>query len=343
MKPTESLSEALGDITTGNVSSSNKEAIEDYLDDFNNRLEDENLTDDEKEIIQGIIDDAQDLLDKIDETEQAANTENIQQAQDIAADNVKPEDKEILEAAKEDIEQALENYAGNYTEDEKAPLEDALEQIEDALEVIRRVEDVEEAISELPESVSPDDTEAAERINAAKKQYDALSEHGQSLVSDEATEKLSTLLIQLGDYRVIEGDGSTWTKESAEGLTIVANGAYSKFTGIEIDGNAVSPENYTVPSGSTVITFRPDYLNTLSAGGHTIAVLYTDGEAQGTFIIAEKQAEPTATTDPADGDSASPKTGDNSHLVPWIMLLMISGGAVLTLSTRRKSKKGMNK
>ena len=78
-------------------------------------------------------------LIKIDEAEQAVNTENIQQAQDITADNVKPEDKENLEAAKEDIEQALEDYAGNYTEDEKAQLEEALQQIEDALEVIRRV------------------------------------------------------------------------------------------------------------------------------------------------------------------------------------------------------------
>lgn len=330
MKPTASLNDTVEGIAPENVSSSDKEAIEDYLDDLNNRLEDEKLTDEESKIIQGLIDDAQDLLDKIDEAEQAVNTENIQQAQDITADNVKPEDKEILEAAKNDVEKALEEYGDNYTEDEKAKLEETLEQIEDALKVIRRVEDVEKVIGGLPESVSPDDIEAAEQINAAKEQYDALSEHGQSLISDEAIDKLNDLLAQLGDYRIIEGDGSTWTKESAEGLAFVANGAYSKFTGIEIDGKAADADCYTAESGSTVITLKPDYLNTLTEGAHTITVLYTDGEAKGTFTIAEQ---------PADEGTDSPQTGDDSHIVLWIMLMLISGGAVLTLSVKRRNKK----
>lgn len=330
MKPTASLNDTVEGIAPENVSSSDKEAIEDYLDDLNTRLEDENLTNEEKEIIQNLIDDAQDLLDKIDEMEQAANTENIQQAEDITADNVKPEDKENLEAAKEDIEQALEDHAGNYTEDEKAQLEEALQQIEDALDVIQRVEDVEEVVGGLPENVSPDDIEAAEQINAAKEQYDALSEHGQSLISDEAIDKLNDLLAQLGDYRIIEGDGSTWTKGSSEGLIFVANGAYSKFTGVEIDGVVISAENYMADSGSTKIVLTTNYLSTLTADQHTIAVLYTDGEATGTFTIAEQ---------PADEGTDSPQTGDDSHIVLWIMLTLISGGAVLTLSVKRRNKK----
>ena len=336
MKPTTSLNDAVEGITPENVTSGDKEAIEDYLDELEELLKDENLTDEEKEIIQGLIDDAQDLLDKIDEAEQAANTENIQQAQDITADNVKPEDKEVLEAAKEGIEQALDNYGDNYTEDEKAQLEETLQQIEEALDLIQRVENVEEAIGALPDSVSPDDTEAEEQINAAKEQYDALSEHGQSLVSDEATDKLNGLLAQLGDYRITEGNGSTWTKESATGLTIVANGAYSKFTGIEIDGNAVSSENYTVSSGSTVITLKPDYLNTLAVGEHTIAVLYTDGEATGTFTIAEKPAD---TTDTTDKDTTSPATGDNSNITLWIAVLFAAGAALTGTALYSRKRK----
>ena len=338
MKPTTSLNDAVEGITPENVTSGDKEAIEDYLDELEELLKDENLTDEEKEIIQDLIDSAQDLLDKIGEAEQAANTENIQQAQDITADNVTPDDKEVLEAAKEDIEQALDNYSDNYTEDEKAQLEETLQQIEEALDLIQRVEDVEEAIGALPDSVSPDDTEAEEQINAAKEQYDALSEHGQSLVSDEATDKLNGLLAQLGDYRITEGNGSTWTKESAVGLTIVANGAYSKFTGIEIDGNAVSSENYTVSSGSTVITLKPDYLNTLAAGEHTIAVLYTDGEATGTFTIAEKPAD---TTDTTDKDTTSPATGDNSNITLWVALLFVSGAGVTGITIFNKKRRNV--
>ena len=89
-----------------------------------------------------------------------------------------------------------------------------------------------------------------------------------------------------------------------------------------------------------MLTLKPDYLNTLTAGHHTITVLYTDGEAQGTFTVAEKPTEPTDSTDPTDEDSASPETGDNSHIVPWIILMLISGGAVLTtLSIKRRRRK----
>ena len=151
-----------------------------------------------------------DLLDKIDQTVEAGDTENIQNVQDVTPDNVKLEDKENLEAAKEDIEQALNDYANNYTDEEIAQFEETLKQFEEALEVIQRVEESVEAIIGLPESVNSDDTQAEAQINAAKAQYDALSDYEKSLVSDEAAEKLKTLLAQLGDYRIIEGDGSTW-------------------------------------------------------------------------------------------------------------------------------------
>lgn len=67
MKPAADLGDAVEGMEPGNVDSSDKEAIKDYLDGLNTRLEDENLTDGEKDVIQDLIDDAQDLLDKIDE------------------------------------------------------------------------------------------------------------------------------------------------------------------------------------------------------------------------------------------------------------------------------------
>ncbi len=333
----------VGGFDTDSVKSTDKEAIEEFVKRIETLLSGENLTEVEKENLESVKNEAEALLDKIGETSGAGNTQNIQNVQDVTPNNVKPEDKENLETAKEDIEQALNDYADNYTEDEKEQLEKTLIQIQGALEVIQKVEKSEEAISALPESVSPDDTEAEELIDAAKEQYDALSEYEKTLVSDEAAEKLETLLAQLGDYRIIEGDGSTWTKGSSDGLTLTANGAYSKFTGIEIDGAALSAENYTVKSGSTVITLKPDYLNTLTVDEHAISVLYNDGEAAGTFIIAEKPTEPADTSKPTekptDENSTSVQTGDDFHIAPWIMMILISGGAVLTLSVRRRKQK----
>ena len=110
----------------------------------------------------------------------------------------------------------------------------------------------------------------------------------------------------------------------------------------QIDGAVVGTENYTAASGSTVITLKPDYLNTLTAGEHIIIVLYMVGDAQGTFSIAEKTAEPPDTIEPTDEDSVSPETGDDFHIAAWIILMLISGGAVLTLFAKHRSKKGMS-
>ena len=99
----------------------------------------------------------------------------------------------------------------NYTEDEKTELENKLEQINKVLESIEKVETVQGAIILLPESVMPDDTAAETLINAVKEQYEALSEHEKSLISEELKAKLESLLDNLLDYQIIEGNGSLWT------------------------------------------------------------------------------------------------------------------------------------
>ena len=232
-----------------------------------------------------------------------------------------------------------------------------LKQIDDALAVIERVEDIEEAVNTLPDSVSRDDVETEEQIDFAKEQYDALSDYEKTLVSAETADKLQSLITQLGDYRIVEGDGNNWTKESSEDLTFIANGAYSKFTGLEIDGDAVDPESYTVSSGSTVITLKVGYLNTLTSGEHTITVLYTDGEATGRFTIIGENEEPGTeepeteepgtekpeTTDQGNGDNngTSSATGDNSSILLWVVLLSVSGAGVIGIVIFNKKRRNI--
>lgn len=332
MHKTEALRENLGDITKDNATSADRETVQDYLDDLRERLEDEKLTDEEKTILEGLADEAQDILDRLDETEQAGSTEAVDQTQDITSDNVTPEDKEALEQAKEDIEQALDEFGGNYTDEEKAELEEELSRIEEALDVIERIEDVEAAIEALPDTVNPDDTKAEEQVNAAKDLYDALSDYEKSLISADAKDKLEGLLAALCDYRITEGSGSTFTKGSSAGLTFTANGAYSKFTGIEVDGKAVDADCYTAENGSTIITLKAEYLETLAAGEHTLTVLYTDGKATGTFTVAEKPAEVV------DDDTESPQTGDDSNIALWIALLLASGAGISATAVLRRKR-----
>lgn len=149
------------------------------------------------------------------------------------------------------------------------------------------------------------------------------------MISSETKEKLDSLLAELVDYRIIDGDGATWKLNSDGSLTITANGPLSKFTGIEVDGKAVDASNYTAVSGSTIITLKADYLNTLSVGKHTLTVLYTDGEASGTFeILANDNVSMT-----------SPLTGNDTYMAFWTVLMLSAGAAFVSTVLVSKKKK----
>lgn len=139
----------------------------------------------------------------------------------------------------------------------------------------------------------------------------------------------------LPHFKVVKGYGSKWEKGADTGLVFTANGAYSKFTGIEVDGKAVDKDNYTAVSGSTVITLKPEYLETLSVGAHTLTVQYTDGEASCEFTIVKKPAEGT------DNDTQTPETGDNNNMALWITLMFIAAcGLTGVMAYGRKKKYG---
>ena len=128
------------------------------------------------------------------------------------------------------------------------------------------------------------------------------------------------------NYKFTKGDGSSVLKNSGNDLSFTVNGAFDKFTGIEVDGKAVDEANYTVKSGSTIITLKASYLKTLSAGKHTITVKYSDGQAQGTFYVT------------LTGDGTTPPTGDNSQIVLWIGLMTVSALAVVVLLIEQRKR-----
>lgn len=139
------------------------------------------------------------------------------------------------------------------------------------------------------------------------------------------------------DYKITEGANGTWTQNSDGTLTFRANGDFSKFTGVKVDGTLIDAKNYTAVSGSTVITLKADYLKTLSAGTHKITVVYTDGECSANFEVTKAASEQTK---PTDGkDTTSPQTGDNSNLALWFAVLFVSGAGVLGTTVYSKRKK----
>lgn len=147
----------------------------------------------------------------------------------------------------------------------------------------------------------------------------------------------------VSDYKIIEGANGTWTQNSNGTLVFRANGDFSKFTGVKVDGTLIDAKNYTAVSGSTVITLKTDYLKTLSVGTHKLTVVYTDGECSTNFEVKQTtQTEgdkPNTTTPTGNKDTTSPQTGDNSNLLLWVALLFVSGAGVIGATVYSKKKR----
>ena len=127
-------------------------------------------------------------------------------------------------------------------------------------------------------------------------------------------------------YDILDGAGSSWTQNTDGSLAIRGSGEISKFREVKVDGVTVDPVNYTVTEGSTIITFKPEYLKSLSAGNHSFELVWTDGTAATNFTVAEN----------ADHSAKSPKTGEDFSRTLCTVLLMVSCAGLAGMFAKRK-------
>ena len=127
-------------------------------------------------------------------------------------------------------------------------------------------------------------------------------------------------------YDILDGAGSSWMQNTDGSLAIRGSGEISKFREVKVDGVTVDPVNYTVTEGSTIITFKPEYLKSLSAGNHSFELVWTDGTAATNFTVAEN----------TDQSAKSPKTGEDFSRTLCTALLMVSCAGLAGMFAKRK-------
>lgn len=123
------------------------------------------------------------------------------------------------------------------------------------------------------------------------------------------------------DFKVIitAGANGSWQKGTKDGLTFTSNAAYKHFQKVQVDGKDLDASNYTVKEGSTIVNLKTEYLETLSVGKHTLAIVSETGTATTEFTV-----KAAAVTD----DTQSPQTGDDSNIALWIAVLLAAGTAL---------------
>ena len=124
-------------------------------------------------------------------------------------------------------------------------------------------------------------------------------------------------------YEVTEGANQKYTITKNNEAKFKINADFRLFDDgkVYVDNELVDPKNYTAESGSTIITLKKEFVDTLSVGEHTLKVLFNDGgEAITTFNVAK-------VTVPTD----NPQTGDNIgfYIISGILSIVGLAGAVI--------------
>ena len=156
---------------------------------------------------------------------------------------------------------------------------------------------------------------------------------------------------------ITEGANKTYTLNSGAEVKIKCNGTFTNFDKLTSNGTEIADSNYDKESGSTVVTLKNSYLDSLSEGTYKLAFVYNDGRsAETNLTIAKasgntnnennnnedvnKQEDSNTNNNQSSGttentSSITPKTGDSITL--WIALLVVAAlGTVGTVRYIRK-------
>ena len=125
---------------------------------------------------------------------------------------------------------------------------------------------------------------------------------------------------------MIEGNGANIDKAAGKGLSFKSDAAFEDFIGVEIDGKTVDSSCYTAKAGSIAVELTAEFINTLSVGEHSIAIVSESGKATATFTVTDSSVKkPDNTTD--------------SAMAVWTLLLTVSGAAAAAVAFRKKLAK----
>ena len=156
------------------------------------------------------------------------------------------------------------------------------------------------------------------------------------------------IVVEKIEYKVIEGAEQTYTITEDTEARFRIDADYSLFNNkVYVDNVLVDSSNYTSKSGSTIITLKKEFVDTLSVGEHTLKVVFNDGgEAETTFTIEKKvennnNNENNTPSKPEDKEEmkdngSNPKTGDNIMLYVAIASMSIIGLGATTIVAKKK-------
>jgi len=137
---------------------------------------------------------------------------------------------------------------------------------------------------------------------------------------------------------ILEGTDAYYVEGTDDTVDIHCNGELKDFVRVDMDGQTVDKSNYSIEEGSTILSFKNAYLNTLAEGEHTVTLHYTGNRtvvSKLTILAAasdddshndnDSSTEEVPDTEaPVVAETSSTKTGDDSNILLWMVLLVVA-------------------
>ncbi len=170
--------------------------------------------------------------------------------------------------------------------------------------------------------------------------------------AQEYSEIYDIKFVAVDDPVITDGTDTIYIQGTEEVASIHCVYPMNTFISVTVDDNIVGKENYELTDGSTILTFKPSYLDTLSAGTHTVTIEFTFGTVsselaiEGTDVnnsVTDKSSEQTTlnveeTTKILKGkDTISPDTGYHSGLKAAFSAGLAA--SIVLIALKRKSIK----
>lgn len=156
------------------------------------------------------------------------------------------------------------------------------------------------------------------------------------------TDENSYSLYAKWQYNATTPNQQTFDKSNPQDIIFSINCDLSKFRSFSVAGRSSSELNknidYTVESGSTVLTLKSSLLSTLPDGIHNVDVNFDDGIATNTLTITSAENSQNNETSTITTTSTLSKTGDLAAYTLLGLTLFAICGAVTTLILWRKDR-----
>ena len=163
-------------------------------------------------------------------------------------------------------------------------------------------------------------------------------------------EKGKTEEIAILAPEIIDGKGQTMVVDAAKDLSFRSSAPLRYFQKVLVDDKEVAVENYVLTEGSTIVTLKASFLNTLGVGEHKLSVVSTTGTAETNFTVAEAakpapgQATTTTTTTTTTskpkkkaGKETLPESGDSEYAMAGAVLAAGMAALLLAWTMKRRA------